>query len=53
MGEAARLGGEVQSAAHPAPDKTVAGSSKRHASRLYQLKTGHALTGRYLHWTKS
>jgi ribonuclease HI len=34
------------------PDKTVAGSSKRHASRFYQLKTGHCLTGQYLNWTK-
>jgi hypothetical protein len=35
------------------PDGTVAGSSKRHASRFYQLKTGHCLTGQYLNWTKS
>jgi len=35
------------------PDKTVAGSSKRHASRFYQLKTGHCLAGQYLNWTKS
>jgi hypothetical protein len=35
------------------PDKTVAGSSKRHASRFYQLKTGRCLTGQYLKWTKS
>jgi hypothetical protein len=27
------------------PDKMVAGSSKRHAPRFYQLKTGHRLTG--------
>jgi len=35
------------------PDGTVAGSAKRLASRFYQLKTGHCLTGEYLHWTKS
>jgi ribonuclease HI len=35
------------------PDGMVAGSSKRHASRFYQLKTGHALTGEHLHWSKS
>jgi len=35
------------------PDGTVAGSTKRLASRFYQLKTGHCLTGEYLHWTKS
>jgi hypothetical protein len=31
----------------------VAGSAKRHASRFYQLKTGHCLTGQYLHRRKS
>ena len=35
------------------PDGVVAGSSKRHASRFYQLKTGHCLTGQYLNRTKS
>ena len=35
------------------PDGTVAGSTKRLASRFYQVKTGHCLTGQYLHWTKS
>jgi hypothetical protein len=35
------------------PDKTVAGSSKRVASRFYQLKTGHRLTGQYLSGTKN
>jgi hypothetical protein len=35
------------------PDRTVAGSSKRLASRFYQLKTGHCLTGQHLCWTKS
>jgi ribonuclease HI len=34
------------------PDGTVAGSAKRLASRFYQLKTGHARTGEYLHWRK-
>jgi hypothetical protein len=27
------------------PDGVVAGSSKRHASRFYQLKIGHCLAG--------
>jgi len=35
------------------PDGTVAGSTKRLASRFYQLKIGHYLTGEYLHWSKS
>jgi ribonuclease HI len=35
------------------PDGVVAGSSKRHASKFYQLKTGHCLTGQHLHRTKS
>jgi len=35
------------------PDGVVAGSTKRHGSRFYQLKTGHCLTGQYLNWTKS
>jgi hypothetical protein len=30
----------------------VAGSTKRLASRFYQLKTGHYLSGQYLSWTK-
>jgi hypothetical protein len=30
------------------PDGMVAGSTKRHASRFYQLKTGHCLIGQYL-----
>ena len=29
-------------------DGTVAGSTKRLASRFYQLKTGHCLSGQYL-----
>jgi len=35
------------------PDGVVAGSTKRLASRFYQLKTGHCLTGQYLNWTKN
>jgi len=35
------------------PDGTVAGSTKRLASRFYQLKTGHCRTGQYLHWAKA
>jgi ribonuclease HI len=34
------------------PDQTIARSTKRLASRFYQLKTGHYLSGRYLNWTK-
>jgi len=34
------------------PDGMVAGSSKRLASRFYQLKTGHARIGQYLRWVK-
>jgi len=33
------------------PEGTVAGSSKRLASRVYQVKAGHCLSGRYLRWT--
>jgi len=35
------------------PDGTVAGSTKKMASRFYQIKTGHCLTGEYLNWTKN
>jgi len=34
------------------PNGTVADYTKRLASRFYQLKTGHAQTGQYLHWAK-
>jgi len=34
-------------------DGTVAGGTKRQASRFYQIKTGHCLTGQYLNWTKN
>jgi len=33
------------------PDPTVAKASRRLASRFYQMKTGHCLTGQYLAWT--
>jgi len=33
------------------PDVIVAGTNKRLASRFYQLKTGHCLTGQYIQWT--
>ena len=33
------------------PNGAVAGSSKRLASRFYQIKTGHCLTAQYLNWT--
>jgi hypothetical protein len=35
------------------PDRTIASSDKRTASRFDQLKTGRALTGQYLEWTKN
>jgi len=35
------------------PDGAAAGSTKRLASRFYQIKTGHCLSGQYLHWTKN
>jgi hypothetical protein len=35
------------------PDKAVAGSSKRLASRLYQIKTGHCLKCQFLEWTRN
>jgi len=35
------------------PDGAVAGSTKRLASRFYQVKTGHCLSGQYLNWTKN
>jgi len=35
------------------PGGAVANSSKRIASRFYQVKTGHCLTGQYLNWTKN
>ena len=44
---------EVQNAKSQRPDGVVAGSTKRLASRFYQLKTAHCRTGQYLHWTKS
>jgi len=34
------------------PDQTVAKAKKRLASRFYQMKTGHCLTGQYLAWTR-
>jgi len=49
MGWRPDLQDEVQSAEKP--DGTVAGSTKRLASRFYQLKTGRCLTGQYLQWT--
>jgi len=45
-------GPDLQDKSHR-PDGAVAGSTKRLASRFYQLKTGHCLTGRYLNWTKN
>jgi len=35
------------------PDGTVAGSTKRLASRVDQVKTRHSLSGLYLHLTKN
>ena len=37
----------------PLQNVAVAGSTKRLASLFYQLKTGHCLSGQYLHWTKN
>jgi len=37
----------------PKPDGAVAGSTNRLALRFYQQKTGHFLSGQYLHWTKN
>jgi len=34
------------------PDDTVAGSTKKLASRYYRLKAGHCRTRQYLHWAK-
>jgi len=34
------------------PDSVEANSTKRLASRFYQLNTGHTRTGQYLHWAK-
>jgi len=33
------------------PDPALAKMTKRLASRFYQMKTGHCLTGQYLSWT--
>jgi len=35
------------------PEGVVASTTKRLASRFYQLKTGHARTGQYLQWAKA
>jgi len=35
------------------PDGTVAGSTERPTSQIYQMKTGHCLSGQCLHWTKN
>jgi hypothetical protein len=35
------------------PNRVVERCPKRLASRFYQLKTGHCLTGQYLKWSKS
>jgi len=50
-------GGRISKAKHrmaksQKPDSVVADSTKRLASRFYQLKTGHARIGQYLHWAK-
>jgi len=53
MGWKPDLQEEIQNAEEPEPDGTVAGSSKRPASRFYQLKTGHYLSGQCLRWGKN
>jgi hypothetical protein len=50
LGWRSGLSQEIQDAVRIA---AVAGSSKRLASRFYQMKTGHCLTGQYLNWRKS
>ena len=35
------------------PNGVVAGSTKKLASRFYQLRTGHCRTGQYLNWRKN
>jgi len=52
VGRRSDLEDEVPHAEEPETDSAVAGSTKRLASRFYQLKTGHARTGQYLHWAK-
>jgi hypothetical protein len=52
------VGGRISAKKYRMPreeqlDKAVAGSTKGLASRFYQLKTGHCLTGQYLEWTKN
>jgi hypothetical protein len=51
-------GGQVSAEKYKLPrgqrsHKIVAGSSKRLASRFYELKMGHCLTSQYLNWTES
>jgi len=53
MGWRPGLQEEVQDAEHAEAGRHGCNSSKRLTSRFYQLKTGHCLTGRYLHWTKN
>jgi len=53
MGWRPDLQEEIQNAGKHKPDSAVAESTKRLASRHYQLKTGHVRTGQYLHWAKA
>jgi len=52
MGRETGLQEEIQNAGKPQASGTIAESTKRLASRYYQLKTGHARTVQYLHWAK-
>jgi hypothetical protein len=48
--------GEIQDAGQAEAGRngcSLAGSSERHASRVYQLKAGNCLTWQYLKWGKS
>jgi hypothetical protein len=53
MGGRPDLQDEIKDAVSQKPDDAVAGSTKRLASRFYQIKTGHCLSGQYLHWAKN
>jgi hypothetical protein len=51
MGGRPDLGEKYRMPKSQRPDGAVVGSTKRRASRFYQVKIGHCLTGQYLHWT--
>jgi len=53
MGGGRKSGKKYRMPSRKRLDMADAGSSKRLASKFYQLKAGHCLTGQYLHWTKN